>query len=231
MNKILSDKKVIFFDVGYTLDYPVSGDWMLTQRFTELAGDKLKRISDKEFADGYNICLDHLLQKHKVTTTQEECQCFADFYAELSARLELGLSMAEIESIAHDRTYNMGIYRPYPDAKAVVERLSRSFKLGIISDTWPSIEPQLEMLGVNPYFSFRTYSFTFGVMKPDKTLYLDALSQCGCEAHETVFIDDSVRNLQGAAELGITPILIAANPTADVETDYCKIHSLTELLG
>ena len=42
MLDILRDKKVIFFDVGYTLDAPASGDWMFTNRFLELAGDKLK---------------------------------------------------------------------------------------------------------------------------------------------------------------------------------------------
>lgn len=49
-------------------------------------------------------------------------------------------------------------------------------------------------------------------------------------AEETVFIDDAVRNLDGAAALGITPILIAANPASDVETDYLKIHDLRELI-
>ena len=49
-------------------------------------------------------------------------------------------------------------------------------------------------------------------------------------AEETVFIDDSVRNLEGAAELGIYPILIAANPEADVDISCLKIHDLRELL-
>ena len=31
MRDILSEKSVIFFDVGYTIDYPASGDWMLTK--------------------------------------------------------------------------------------------------------------------------------------------------------------------------------------------------------
>ncbi len=59
---------------------------------------------------------------------------------------------------------------------------------------------------------------------------LDAPEKSGVPAEKTVFIDDSVRNLQGAAELGITPILIAANPEADVETDFLKIHDLRELI-
>ena len=29
MIELLKDKKVIFFDVGYTLDYPLSGDWSI----------------------------------------------------------------------------------------------------------------------------------------------------------------------------------------------------------
>ena len=37
----LRDKKVIFFDVGYTLDKPASGDWMFTNRFLEEAGAAL----------------------------------------------------------------------------------------------------------------------------------------------------------------------------------------------
>ena len=61
-------------------------------------------------------------------------------------------------------------------------------------------------------------------------MYLDALAKGGVPAEETVFIDDSVINLDGAAELGITPILIAANPASDVETRYLKIRDLRELI-
>ena len=69
-----------------------------------------------------------------------------------------------------------------------------------------------------------------GVFKPDQRIYLDALNKCGVPAGETVFIDDGVRNLDGAAALGITPILIAANPDSDVKTDYLKIRDLRELI-
>lgn len=89
---------------------------------------------------------------------------------------------------------------------------------------------QLRSLNVRQFFSFTTYSFSLGVFKPDRRMYLDALQKCGCEAKETVFIDDSLTNLGGAAELGITPILIAADPTSDVETEFEKIHSLSELI-
>ena len=61
-------------------------------------------------------------------------------------------------------------------------------------------------------------------------MFLDALEKGGVPAEETVFIDDSPRNLEGAAALGIFPILIAANPASDVETPFLKIRDLRELI-
>ena len=48
MIDLLKNKEVIFFDVGYTLDKPASGDWMFTNNFLELAGDKLKLRTETE---------------------------------------------------------------------------------------------------------------------------------------------------------------------------------------
>ena len=50
MIREINNKEVIFFDVGYTLDKPASGDWMFTQKFLELAGGKLKQHDDAEIA-------------------------------------------------------------------------------------------------------------------------------------------------------------------------------------
>jgi len=230
MHEVLYGKKVIFFDVGYTLDYPLSGDWILTNKFYELAGKQFNSYMEELRTEVLCHCIENLLRNHKVQDMKEEFLQFYNFYKELNQELGLELTPEDIRSIAYDRTYNMDNYVPYPDAKAVVEELRRSYILGIISDTWPSIEPQLEAIGVNPFFAFRTYSFALGVLKPDKRMYLDALEKCGCSARDTVFIDDSVENLKGAAEYGIAPILIAANPASDIDTEYCKIHSLSELL-
>lgn len=112
----------------------------------------------------------------------------------------------------------------------MLSTLSKTHTLGIISDTWPSIVTQLEHIGISRYLSVCTFSCFVGVFKPDKRIYLDALNQCGVPARETVFIDDAVRNLDGAAALGIKPILIAANPASDVDTHYTKIRDLRELI-
>ena len=230
MLDILRDKKVIFFDVGYTLDMPASGDWMFTGRFLEAACEKLKQRTETEIQRARDAGLRFLDNDHLIKTVEAEIQNFFDYYSIISNELDLGLSVKERDQIARDRASNMKNYIPYPGITEVLGTLSKTHKLGIISDTWPSIEPQLEHIGVSQYLSFTTFSCFVGVFKPDKRIYLDALNKCGVPAEETVFIDDAVRNLDGAAALGITPILIAANPASDVETDYLKIHDLRELI-
>ena len=210
MISLLEDKNVIFFDVGYTLDRPASGDWLFTNRFLELAGKRLKLHSDEEIREAREAGIRFLNQDHLLTSVEAEYRQFVRF--------------------ARDRAYNMTNYIPYPGIREVLETLGKTHKLGVISDTWPSIVPQLDYLGVSQYFSFTTFSCSLGTVKPDKRMYLDALGKAGVPAEETVFIDDSVHNLEGAAALGITPILIAANPASDVDTVYLKIHDLRELI-
>lgn len=226
----LRDKKVIFFDVGYTLDMPASGDWMFTNRFLEEAGDRLKLCSSEEVSRAREAGLRFLSDHHLVTTEEAECDQFYRYYSIISDELDLSLSEEQRMLIARDRTYNMQNYLPYPGIREVLETLGRTHRLGVISDTWPSIRPQLEYLGINRHFSFRTFSCFLGVFKPDPRMYLDALQQAGVPAEETVFIDDGPRNLEGAAALGIFPILIAANPASDVETPFLKIRDLRELI-
>ena len=230
MLDILRDKKVIFFDVGYTLDKPASGDWMFTNRFLDMAGEKLKQRTEAEIQRARDAGLRYLAQDHLIQTVEAEIRNFFDYYTIVSDHLNLGLSEKERDQIARDRACNMKNYIPYPGIREVLSTLSKTHKLGIISDTWPSIEPQLEYIGVSQYLSFTTFSCFVGVFKPDQRIYLDALNKCGVPAEKTVFIDDAVRNLDGAATLGIRPILIAANPASDVETNYLKIHDLRELI-
>ena len=230
MISLLKDKKVIFFDVGNTLDAPASGDWMFTGRFLELAGEKLKQRGKDEIQAAWEAGLRFLVQNHLVTTVDAEIRQFHRYYTILSNELRLGLTEKQTEEIARDRACNMANYIPFPGITEVLATLGKTHRLGIISDTWPSIEAQLEYIGVSPYLSFTTFSCFVGVFKPDRRIYLDALAKGGVPAEETVFIDDSPRNLEGAAALGITPVLIAAGPPSDAKTPFLTIHDLRELL-
>lgn len=46
------------------------------------------------------------------------------------------------------------------------------------------------------------YSFDMGVSKPDDVIYLQALDTLGWKAEETIFLDDSKKNIDAAEKLG-----------------------------
>ena len=140
MIRQLRDKKVIFFDVGYTLDMPASGDWMFTNRFLHEAGDRLNVCGDQSISRAKEAGLNYLTRNHLVTTVEMEIDQFFQYYSIISDELGLGLTENQRKEIARDRACNMKNYLPYPGIHEVLETLSKTHSLGVISDTWPSIE-------------------------------------------------------------------------------------------
>ena len=97
----IKDKKVIFFDVGYTLDMPASGDWMFTGKFLELAGGKLKQHSDAEInaakrhleeLDGQQVAAENLEEVIRLIRQSRDPK---DACSRLEKRFEIGYIKAK----------------------------------------------------------------------------------------------------------------------------------------
>lgn len=230
MNPILKNKKYILFDVGFTLNRPKSGHWFFTKLFLKYTNKEFKKIKEEDINNAYKIGVTYFKQHHKIKTINDEIKCYINFYKIILKELNIKLENKKIIEIAKDRATNMKNYILYPNIKSTLNKLSKNYKLGIISDTFPSIKNQLLYFGIYKYFSSFTFSYEFGVFKPNKILYLDAIKKSKCKKEELVFIDDNLNNLIGAKKLGITPILITANHISDVKTNYKKIKSIKELL-
>jgi glucose-1-phosphatase len=56
---------------------------------------------------------------------------------------------------------------------------------------------------LDPYFDKAYYSHLVKMRKPDAEIYALVLEENNLLAHETLFLDDNVSNLEGAAQLGI----------------------------
>ena len=124
MIDLLKNKEVIFFDVGYTLDKPASGDWMFTNNFLELAGDKLKLRTETEIQRARDAGLRFLAQDHLIQTVEAEIQNFLNYYSIISDQLDLGLTEEERERIARDRACNMEYLAKYRAAAGVYRRFT-----------------------------------------------------------------------------------------------------------
>ena len=207
--------KGIFFDLGWTLVYPPSGDWEFTEPAKKLfRWDVYVTLPEERRVQGRKAAYDTFRPRHKMATLEEEYQQNLDYYGEI-ARLfpELGATPQDVETL---------------------EALRGKYKLGVISDTWPSIVPVLEEFGLPGYFDTLTYSFEVGCFKPDPRMFADALGKMGLPPEQCVFIDDTAQNLVGAQKLGIQPVQIRKKPGADPCPEGMlsidKISGILELL-
>lgn len=229
--------KGIFFDLGWTLVYPPSGDWEFTQPAQKLFNWEVYQSLPKErTAAVRKEANDYLEAHHHISTLEEEYDRMLQYFTIVAQKLpELGATRQDIEATALEKVYqSQHTYNLMEDAIPTLEALKGRCKLGIISDTWPSIVPVLVRFGILPYFDAITYSFQLGCFKPNPRMFQDALSKMGLPAQECVFIDDVARNLEGAAKVGIQPVQIRVKPDADPcpqgMASIGKISGILELL-
>ena len=199
----------IFFDLGWTLELPETGDWMLTKCFRKYISEELQATVDPQlWRKALMTASQPLTEHHKITTLVEEADQFTGWYMDLLQTAGLPVTPEIAREIALDRTYAYDKYIVPPEVPVLLRELkAEGYKLGVISDTWPSIVPQLEHAGILPYFDCLTFSYQLGLFKPDPQLFRDALTKMGLPAGETVFVDDLVKNLESAEALGIHPVL------------------------
>lgn len=98
---------------------------------------------------------------------------------------------------------------PYPETVEVLEYFhSQGYRMGVISDTSPSLELTLQMAGIAKYFTSFTASSLVGAGKPSPIIFNAALDAQGVTAAESLYVDDYDVEADGAREQGFTSFLI-----------------------
>lgn len=119
----------------------------------------------------------------------------------------------------------------YPEVMGVLRELSDDgYKMGVISDTSPSLEYTLRQLGVGEYFSTFTASSLVGAGKPDPVIYNAALTAMGVTAEESVYIDDCREEADGAGALGLTSFWLDRSGEASGEGIISDLTEVTAFL-
>lgn len=202
--------KAILFDSGRVLNESSSGHWFIPPKFFNFVSkEKYNNISKKKINEAFRKAGKYIISQKLIKTKEEEYKHFISFYEIFSEHLpELQLSKEDVASIAKDLVYNVDKYRFYDDALKVIPRLKKKYKLGVVSDAWPSLKGVYDNKGLYNYFEIFVISSILGVTKPDKKMYLTALTELNLKAEEAVFIDDNLRNCNGARKLGIKAMLL-----------------------
>ena len=94
--------------------------------------------------------------------------------------------------------------RPAPGAERLLRRLkARGLKVGVLSNTLPSLRESLAHHGLARYVDGFFASCSLGVAKPDPRAFLLALEGLGLAPEETLYLDDDPENVEAARRLGL----------------------------
>jgi putative hydrolase of the HAD superfamily len=173
----------------------------------------------------------YMESKNLIISEAEELEHFSHFYRILAKELPIiKLGENEIRKIAEDTVFNDEKFFFYEDVFETIPKFSREYILGVVSDTWPSLDRVFRNIGLRNYFSTFVMSSVVGVIKPHELMYRTALAELGVKPEEALFIDDNVRNLEGARRLGLQTILMLRDEaTSRQHNGYVCINSLKDL--
>ncbi len=100
-----------------------------------------------------------------------------------------------------------GIFTPIQSTLDLIQRLKPEYRLGLLSNTneW-DFTYEIAKISVFNLFDTVTVSYRVKAMKPDRAMYLDALTKLGLKPEECVYIDDIKEYADAASALGIRGI-------------------------
>ena len=223
--------KAILFDSGRVLNKPRTGHWFMAPNFFKFVNkDKFEALDinliEEAFCKGDKYFHNHPL----ILTEVEELDHFVEFYNIFAKALPgLGISTDYILEIARDTVYNDEKFEFFQDVFEVIPKLSQRYKLGVVSDTWPSLERVFKNAGLREYFSSFVMSSVLGVLKPHELMFNTALSELNIKPEEAIFIDDNIVNVEAAIKLGMQGIVILRSDKLKEDTDILCIDELSEL--
>jgi putative hydrolase of the HAD superfamily len=135
---------------------------------------------------------------------QEGRMSARDWHLNLCQRFGISLDFEQFTKVWNSALDPSPIH---PDS--LFERLSKSYRLGLLSNTDPIHVAHLESsYGFFRYFPkpVRIYSCSVGASKPDPLVFREALSACKVRAEQAVYIDDIAAYVDAARALGFSGI-------------------------
>ena len=121
----------------------------------------------------------------------------------------------------------------YPCTKALLERLSQNYHLGIIANQKMGTEGRLEKWKIKDYFDVIISSTELGVSKPNLQIFEIAMKKAGCQPNNAIMVGDRIDNdILPAKLLGMKTVWVkqafAEYQPDSVIPDY-TINSIEEL--
>jgi HAD superfamily hydrolase (TIGR01509 family) len=224
--------KAVFFDLGWSLVKPSSGDWTFTELFFQMYPEMhLDDVRTDRFQKSFARAYQPLMENPLMKDVDEQIRRYRVFFETFLADYGLTYTDEIVTRLAEDISTNDANMKLLDHAEETLRYLKeQGFHLGIISDTWPNIITQLDALHISQYFDHKTYSFQIGTNKPSPMMFQDALDHCKYLPRECVFVEDIPANLEAAEKFHINAVQSIANPHCAKDERFPSIRHPGELI-
>lgn len=120
-----------------------------------------------------------------------------EFFDELSALVGRRMTHGEIDSAT----------TIYKDVVSIAERVQENYQVGLLSNApGDFLRGILKDNDLERLFNTIVISSEVGMAKPDRNIFDYTLDALDAQPHETIFIDDTLINVESANKLGINAI-------------------------
>ncbi len=200
--------KAVFFDRDGTL---VRGD----PEWTRFRDEHLEQWSGRKFDSSYDYFMKFFEKVERggfpfapYKTVDQEMDFFRQWYLYVFEDMGITEKTAERADMLVEKLWYLKKH-PYPETVEVLEYFrGKGYKMGVISDSTPSLEMTLEACGLHRYFTSFTASSLVGAEKPDPAIFRAALEAQGVTAEESIYVDDYPPEAEGARKLGFASFLL-----------------------
>lgn len=214
--------KAIFFDRDHTL---LHGDPAAKQARTEM----IERWSGKPL-DMPTGLFDRLYADRQLMTVENEIALWRTYFAELLRTQSVTEQLSARANALFEAFWLKGSVL-YPETIPVLDWFAaQGYRMGVISDTFPSLRLTLEAVGLDKYFEVFVCSDQVGVMKPDPRIYQTALNLMGVTAQESLYVDDYDVEADGARALGFTAFHVCRDSAPKEAWDISSLQEMVEFL-
>lgn len=192
--------KNIIYDMGgvlYNIDYNLTAEGFKALGFTRF---------DAMYSQ---FTADAIFEKLETGMISE-----ADFYKAIQEK-----SAAPITDLQIKSAWNAMLLGFRPSAIQHLKEVGSQYRIFLLSNTnaihleqvYEDYEQLKEEIGYDDLFEQAWYSSKIGYRKPNKDIYEFVLAEAGLLAEDTIFIDDSINNIEAAAAVGILTHLLLPN--------------------
>jgi putative hydrolase of the HAD superfamily len=220
--------QALLFDYGGTLDGAAS-HWL--DRFVDMYRDAGIEIPFERIKHAFYQADDAAYAEPRIAAAS--LRELMDFHVgtQLSA---LGISDAGLHQRLVDRFVSRSM-AALAASRQVLDRLSRRFRLGVVSNFYGNVDRILTDADIAPLIGVIVDSTRVGLRKPDPRIYSYAVARLETPAAETLHVGDSYeRDVVAASQAGLRTAWLVGdrNASAMPAGDLSDLHlrSLDELL-